>query len=85
MKIYGDYHTHTDNSDGKNNVEEMIKAAAEAGLAEIAITDHGHGRILGGLHPKKYSMVKALVEKSGMENNIKTYFGVEANIIGSRG
>lgn len=85
MKIYGDYHTHTDNSDGKNTVEEIIAEAARIGLHEVAITDHGHGRVLGGIRPKNYSMVRALVEKSATENNIKGYFGVEANVTGSRG
>lgn len=85
MKIIGDYHTHTDNSDGKNTIEEMVRTAAEVELKEVAITDHGHGKLFGGLSPKKYSMMKALVEKSGVANNIKTYFGVEANVTGTSG
>lgn len=35
-----DSHTHTTNSDGRNSLEEMCRAAAEAGLAGITITDH---------------------------------------------
>jgi len=85
-KIYGDYHTHTDNSDGKNTVEEMISAASKLGLREIAITDHGHGRfIFSKIKPKNYAMVRALIQKSAEENNIKVLFGVEANITGPRG
>ena len=85
MKILGDYHTHTDNSDGKAPVEEMVRAAKDAGLREIAITDHGCDKWFGACNPKKYSMVKALVEKSGEEFGVKTLFGVEANITGTAG
>ena len=83
--IIGDYHTHTDNSDGKDTVEDMIRTASNIGLQEIAITDHGHNKWFGGLKPKKYSMVKALVEKSAAEHNIKAYFGIEANVTGTNG
>jgi putative hydrolase len=85
MKIIGDYHTHSDNSDGKNTVEEMVRAAAAAGLTEMAITDHGCSKWFKGVKPKRYPMIKALVEKAGTENNVKTYFGVEANFTGTDG
>jgi len=85
MKITGDYHTHTDNSDGKATVEQMVHAAKSAGLKEVAITDHGHSRWFGSIKPKHYPMVKALVEKCGEENGISALFGVEANIMGTAG
>jgi putative hydrolase len=85
MKIVGDYHTHTENSDGKDTIEAVIKAAADAGLKEVAVTDHGHGKFCGGLGPKKYAMCKALIEKAGAEVGIKAYFGAEANITGTGG
>ena len=85
IEIQGDYHTHSDNSDGKSTIEQVIHAAKAAGLREVAITDHGHGRCLGSVKPKQYSMLKALVEKCGEETGIKALFGIEANITGSRG
>lgn len=85
MKIFGDYHTHTDNSDGKDTVEQVVEAAKNAGLQEVAITDHAHGRLIGGLRPKQYSMVKALAKKCGEEKGINVLFGVEANITGTAG
>jgi len=85
MKILGDYHTHTNNSDGKATVEEMVRAAKDAGLKEIAITEHGDAKWSGGLERKKYSMVRALVEKCGEDIGITTLFGIEANITGSAG
>jgi len=85
MNILGDYHTHTDNSDGKGTVEQIVHAAKSAGLKEVAITDHGHGKWFGGIKPKQYSMLKALVEKCGEESGIRALFGVEANITGTAG
>ena len=35
-----DYHMHTDFTDGKNSIEEMVKAANEKGLRNAAITEH---------------------------------------------
>jgi putative hydrolase len=85
MEIQGDYHTHTDNSDGKATIEQMVHAAKSAGLREVAITDHGPNKLFGGIKPKQYSMLKALVEKCGEKNEIRALFGVEANITGSAG
>lgn len=43
--IRGDLHSHTIASDGRATIEEMARAAAEAGLQYLAITDHSasHG------------------------------------------
>jgi len=35
-----DFHLHTRFGDGKNSVNEMVKAATEAGFCEIAFTEH---------------------------------------------
>ena len=34
------YHTHTNFSDGKNTVLEMVKRAKELGFCELGISDH---------------------------------------------
>ena len=36
----GDYHVHTEWSDGLGTVEEVVRRAAELGLPEIAVTEH---------------------------------------------
>ncbi|MFR6641738.1 MAG: PHP domain-containing protein [Christensenellales bacterium] len=41
MAYWGDYHTHTYYSHGKGTIEDNVRAAAEKGLKQIAITDHG--------------------------------------------
>jgi DNA polymerase (family 10) len=41
--LRGDLHTHTDwSSDGKNTLEEMVRAAIARGYEYYAITDHSH-------------------------------------------
>jgi len=86
MKLYGDYHTHTEYSHGKGSVLDNVQAAAEAGLKEVAIADHGFRHTVFGLSPKK---VKRLTEdvKAARElyPGIKIILGVEANITGFDG
>ena len=38
--IRGDLHTHTTETDGRDDIETMALAAREAGLSYLAITDH---------------------------------------------
>ncbi len=48
--IRGDLHSHTDWSDGRDSMEQMIRAAQDRGLEYIAVTDHSVGRgIANGL------------------------------------
>lgn len=46
--IKGDFHVHTDWSEGTNTIEEMVKAARKQGYEYIAITDHS--KALGVAH-----------------------------------
>jgi DNA polymerase (family 10) len=41
--IKGDFHAHSNWSDGNNTIEEMAMAAKDAGYKYIAITDHSKG------------------------------------------
>jgi DNA polymerase (family 10) len=51
--IRGDLHCHTDDSDGRNTLEEMAAAAEARGYEYIAITNHSQSlKIAGGLDPK---------------------------------
>jgi DNA polymerase (family 10) len=38
--IRGDLHVHTDDTDGRASLEEMVQAAQQRGLSYLAITDH---------------------------------------------
>jgi DNA polymerase (family 10) len=46
-ELRGDLHTHTDASDGKAPLARMAKAARDAGLEYLAVTDHSAGVGMG--------------------------------------
>jgi len=65
--IRGDLHTHTDWSDGKATLEQMVATARERGYAYMNVTDHspavgfGMGLDAGRLH-RQIERVRALAE-----------------------
>ena len=80
--IKGDLHDHTDWSDGRDTMDEMILAAKERGLEYLAITDHSVGRaIANGLSPERLqahaAQVRAAEQRIG---GIKLLCGTEMDI-----
>lgn len=52
--LRGDLHMHSEWSDGKRTIREMVEAAIERGYAYIAITDHSGGLgVANGLHSER--------------------------------
>jgi len=82
VKFYGDYHTHSTSSDGRQSVEDIINAALDRGLKEIAITDHGPlAAVIGVKSAKEYIDLKSKIEKLNRENlGVRILVGAEANI-----
>ena len=63
--IKGDLHDHTDWSDGRDTMDEMILAAKQRGLEYLAITDHSVGRaIANGLSPERLQAHAAQVRRA---------------------
>ncbi len=61
MILYGDYHTHTiysRHNHGKGTVLQNATVAAEKGLKQIAITDHGFNHKLYGVRRKDIPQVR---------------------------
>ena len=93
MAFFGDYHTHTIYSKkkflpykhGKNTVEENAERAAELGLKEIAITDHGFNHRVYGTNFNNILKINSVKEELSKNYNIKVLSGVEANIISREG
>jgi DNA polymerase (family 10) len=53
--LRGDLHTHSDWSDGRNEIAEMARAARERGYAYIVLTDHTQSlQIAQGLTPQRF-------------------------------
>jgi len=62
--LHADLHTHTSWSDGANSIEEMARAAKEAGLQVLAITDHSQSLVVaGGLMPDEWQRQHEEIER----------------------
>lgn len=88
MKVLADYHTHSRYSrwyHAKHSVSQMAEQAAELGLKELAITDHGPKHTMFGIKPKNIDKAKADVIAANKKYPVKVYLGVESNIIGADG
>ena len=85
MILTADYHTHTVFSHGKGSIRDNVKAASDAGLKEIGITDHGFSHPAFGLTERKLPEMRELCAAAESEFKVKTYLGIESNIIGLDG
>lgn len=88
-KLRFDLHTHTIYSHGKGDIEDNWKAAKEAGLEVLGISDHGPGHIGFGLKVAKIPEMKekaaVLTQRAKEEGGPEVLIGVEANIINPDG
>ncbi len=88
MRLLGDYHTHTifsRRNHGKGTILENTQVAAQKGLFEIAITDHGFNHSMYGIIPKKFDLIKQEIKKAKRETNVNILQGIETNLISSNG
>jgi DNA polymerase (family 10) len=80
--VRGDLHVHTDWSDGRASLEEMVAAARDRGFAYIAITDHAKfAEVIGGLTPDK--LKRQLDEIASLGTRMKKFrvlTGIEVNV-----
>ena len=82
-EVRGDLHIHTNWSDGRNTIAEMVEGAAEFGHDYLAVTDHatGPGMVGGvGVSDEKLREQIPEVESVAAEADIDVFTGVEANI-----
>lgn len=82
MNLYGDYHTHSRYSDGRQDEEEIIQAARARGLKEVAITDHGPlAAVIGVSNADEYLLLGDKLEAiANKYSDINVLLGAEANI-----
>ena len=80
--IRGDLHVHSDWSDGRASIEEMLAAATERGYAYVAMTDHSSGRgIARGLSIERLrEQMRLLREMDGRFNGMRVLCGSEVDI-----
>ncbi|MEF8842501.1 MAG: helix-hairpin-helix domain-containing protein [Haloarculaceae archaeon] len=81
--VRGDLHTHTDWSDGKHSIAEMLDAAAEFGHHYYGVTDHATGPgIVGGVGLSDEELLEQVTEVRGAAEaaDLEVFTGVEANL-----
>ena len=62
--LRGDLHLHSDWSpDGRQTIEELVKAARARGLEYVGITDHAKGLRFGGLDEERIEQQRAAIER----------------------
>lgn len=81
--IKGDFHVHSEWSDGTDAIRELAEEARERGYEYIAICDHsGSLKVAGGLPPDKKLKQLAEIEKVNREiDGIKVLAGAEVDIL----
>lgn len=80
--IKGDFHVHTNWSDGLNDIEDVVRMAINLGYKFITISDHAEKlHIAGGLTPKELAeQLEAIAELNEKYRNIEIFSGMEMNI-----
>ena len=84
MIILGDYHTHTKYSrhnHGKGTILENASAAANKGLKQIAITDHGFNHLIYGVRRRELPEIREEILTAKEVAGVDILLGVEANLI----
>ena len=85
MKIFGDYHIHTCASDGRGTVHDKARRAAQLGLAEIAVADHGCGSLIFHQTERKAKAQRHEIDSVSGEYGVKVYASIEASIVNDGG
>ncbi len=82
-ELRGDLHVHTDATDGRGSLAEMVEAARAAGLAYIAITDHSQNLRIGrGLDTTRLARQCEAIDKvnAGLRG-FRVLKGIEVDIL----
>lgn len=81
MDFFGDYHNHSRYSDGKERIIDIADAAANQGLCEVAITDHGPNVLGSGVRSiDTYRRIQDYVASLN-DPPVRILVGAEANIL----
>ena len=81
--IKGVFHLHTTWSDGKNTLEEMVKAAEELGYEYLGVSDHSQTAFYAhGLDEKRVLEQKEEIAKVQKKYpSVKIFHGIESDIL----
>jgi putative hydrolase len=88
LYLFADYHTHSQYSHGRGDLEGNIRTARARGLEELAITDHGPALAfnLGVRRAEELLEIKGKIGRLQEKYpEVRVLAGVEANVINSNG
>ena len=88
MILYGDYHTHTiysRHNHGKGTILQNATVAAQKGLKQIAIADHGFNHQFFGVRRKDLPQIREEILNAKEVTGVDILLGVEANLISLSG
>ncbi|MZP30848.1 DNA polymerase/3'-5' exonuclease PolX [Heliobacterium undosum] len=82
--ILGDFHIHTNWSDGVSSLEEMVSAGRSRGYAYMAITDHSQSlAVARGLSESKLrEQHRTIRQLAAREKDFTLFSGIEMDILG---
>lgn len=83
--IWGDYHTHTKNSDGHGTLIDTLRQAEKVGLRQVGISDHGFRHVARGMKLADVEKTRRLMEQYQNDFAVECLLGIEANIYTSDG
>jgi DNA polymerase (family 10) len=79
--LRGDLHTHTTETDGRDDLDAMTRAARDAGLEYIAITDHTKSLAMAnGLDERRALDQAARIRAADNREGVRLLAGVECDI-----
>ncbi len=81
--IHGDLHMHTTETDGREKLENMVRAARKKGYEYIAITDHSrHVTVANGMDEKRLrKQIEAIDRLNDKLGDIVVLKGIELDIL----
>jgi DNA polymerase (family 10) len=80
--LRGDLHVHTTATDGKDDLDTMLRAARDAGLEYVAITDHSRALAMAnGLDERRALAQATAVREAGARIGIRALAGIECDIL----
>ena len=80
--ILGDFHVHSDWSDGSSSIEEIVQVAKNLGYRFVCITDHSQSlRVANGLSESRVDKkIRKIQELNKKNSDFKIYCGTECDI-----
>ncbi len=81
--LRGDLHAHTDATDGRNSLEEMVEAARGLGFEYLAITEHSRRQTMShGLDARRLALQGRAIERlNAGSRSLRVLRGIEVDIL----